>query len=119
MSSVVTLVDGLTEQEEIVRVGHKEHSANTAVTIRVPNIFLGVNLNVVFREHHLDWFEQAQLSTVDKSHTLRDSVLSSTTGSSNDSVNQRLEEKCGYRQVRRTSIEDSVRGTINSEGRVS
>lgn len=47
MHGVVSLVDGLSEQEEIVGVLQKEKCANSAITIGVPNVLFGFNGNVV------------------------------------------------------------------------
>lgn len=89
MGSVVSLEDGLTEQEEIVRVLQQKESANTFITVCIPNVILGVDCDIVFRVHHFEGLKQAKLITVNEGHSLLNSVLGLTTGGLNDAFNDR------------------------------
>lgn len=116
MHGVVTLVDWLTEQEEVIRVGSEQESADLTITIHIPNVVRWLNNQVVFTEHHLHGLEHVSLCAVNEDGTLLDSVLSSVASSSNDTLNNWLKKEWWHHNVRRTGIEDSVWRSLDSVG---
>lgn len=92
MGSVEPLVDGLTEQEEIVRVRNHKDGADSIITVGIPNVVLRIHRDVVFGEHHFEGLKEVHLCAVNEDHTLLNSVIGVPAGGFDDTVNDRLEK---------------------------
>jgi hypothetical protein len=54
---VVAMVGGLTEQSELVRVGHHQEDASSSVTESVPNVVFGLNCDILVAKQKFHRFE--------------------------------------------------------------
>jgi hypothetical protein len=111
---VVALVDRLTQQNELVGILHDQQDTKAAITDRIPNVVLGLNVYPLVFEHHFNGFEGGWGWAVNEDKTVLYYELW-ITGNFYHFHQEGAEDWRRHENVGATSVEDSVGGSLNKE----